>query len=158
MLALGLLCSLPDFGVPAGGAGAAVPRAAAFARKLLRRRHRRLVKRGELSAAGDPAERHAARIAAKKLRYAAEFFAPVLDGDRARDYVHALAGLQDVLGRGNDAVTAARLVERGRRRRQRPRRGGARRLARGDGRGSRAAELAPTWARFAETQRFWPKS
>jgi triphosphatase len=159
MLALGLLCSSPDFGVPAApGAGGATPaRAAAFARRLLRRRHRRLVQRGELSAAGDPALRHAARIAAKKLRYAAEFFAPVLDGHRARDYVHALAALQDVLGRGNDAVTAARLA------REVGIGGGDRAVAALDQwlaatAVAREPELAQTWQRFAETKRFWPKS
>ena len=51
------------------------------------------------------------RIAAKKLRYVAEFFATALDArKRARTIVDALAALQDVLGRGNDAVTAARLA------------------------------------------------
>ena len=153
MLALGLLCSLPDFGV----AAEAPVRAASFARKLLRRRHRRLIKRGKLSAAGDPAERHAARIAAKKLRYAAEFFAPLLDGDRARDYVHALAALQDVLGRGNDAVTAARLASE-------VAAGGTDRAAEALDEwlaatgAAREPELTQTWQQFAETKRFWPKS
>ncbi len=112
LLTVGALCALPDFGTAACGdpATTAPIRASRFARQLLRRRHRRLVRRAAAGIAGEPAERHALRIAAKKLRYAAEFFAPLLDGDRARDYVHALAALQDVLGRGNDAVTAARLA------------------------------------------------
>ena len=50
------------------------------------------------------------RIAAKKLRYAAEFFVPLFPRKRARAYVKSLAALQDVLGRANDAATAARLV------------------------------------------------
>ena len=81
-----------------------------FARKLLERRHRRLAKRGGALADGTPEERHAVRIAAKKLRYAAEFFAPLFPRKRARAYVKALAALQDVLGRANDAATATRLV------------------------------------------------
>ena len=39
-----------------------------------------------------------------------EFFAPLFHRRRARDYATALAGLQDELGRGNDAATAARLA------------------------------------------------
>ena len=57
-----------------------------------------------------PAERHAFRIAAKKLRYATEFFAPWFPGKRARDYRRALTALQDVLGRMNDAAVAAALA------------------------------------------------
>ena len=135
VLAAGLLCTLPDFGVPSpADADATVPvRAAAFARKLLRRRHRRLVRRGKLAAAGDPGERHALRIAAKKLRYAAEFFATVLDGNRARDYVDALAAAAGRPGprqRRGDGGTSR---ERGRRRRRGPRGGGTRCVACGDG-------------------------
>ena len=138
---------------------ATVPvRAATFARQLLRRRHRRLVRRAASAIAGEPALRHALRIAAKKLRYAAEFFAPLLDGDRARDYVHALAALQDVLGRGNDAATAARLAHE--------------LAAGGDDRAAAALDqwLAATTDRprtgtraargkgSPATKRFWPKS
>ena len=47
------------------------------------------------------------RIAAKRLRYAAEFFAPLFAKKRARAYLDALAELQDVLGDYNDAATAA---------------------------------------------------
>ena len=52
----------------------------------------------------------AARIAAKKLRYATEFFADVFSGKRARTYRKALSHLQDVLGVLNDASVAARLA------------------------------------------------
>jgi CHAD domain-containing protein len=55
-------------------------------------------------------ERHAARIAAKRLRYAAEFFAPLFPGKRTRTYLNALAKLQDVLGRLHDGTTAAMLA------------------------------------------------
>jgi triphosphatase len=51
-----------------------------------------------------------ARIAAKKLRYAAEFFAPLFPAKRGRTYRKALARLQDVLGRLNDAAVAATLA------------------------------------------------
>ena len=157
VLGVGALCSAPlreaaaIAGVPAGKD---VPKVKAFAGKLLERRHRRLVQRAATCAPGTPEERHALRIAAKKLRYAAEFFAPVLQRKRGRAYVQALASLQDVLGRGNDAVTAARLATL---------------VARGDGDRAAAALrgwvtaqgaatvplLAPTWTHFARTRRFW---
>jgi inorganic triphosphatase YgiF len=159
VLAVGALCALPDFGVAASAdPDAKAPlRASAFARKLLRRHHRRLVRRAEACTGGGPGERHALRIAAKKLRYAAEFFAPLRDGNRARGYVHALAALQDVLGRGNDAVTAARLASEI--------------AASGDDRAAaaldewlaataaaREPEFVHAWKRFARTKRFWKKS
>ena len=48
---------------------------------------------------------HAARIRAKRVRYAAEAVAPVF-GKRARAFALAAAGLQDVLGEHQDAVVA----------------------------------------------------
>jgi CHAD domain-containing protein len=50
---------------------------------------------------------HAARIRAKRTRYAAEAVAPVL-GKRARAVAAAAADLQDVLGQHQDAVVAER--------------------------------------------------
>jgi inorganic triphosphatase YgiF len=82
-------------------------RADAFAAALLARRHRKLLERGAALAQASDQERHAARIAAKRLRYAAEFFAPLFARRRAGAYVEALAELQDVLGRCNDAASAS---------------------------------------------------
>jgi CHAD domain-containing protein len=48
---------------------------------------------------------HAARIRAKRVRYAAEAAAPVFDA-RATEFVRAAAELQDVLGEHQDAVVA----------------------------------------------------
>lgn len=48
---------------------------------------------------------HAARIRAKRMRYAAEAVAPLF-GKRARAFALAAAGLQDVLGEHQDAVVA----------------------------------------------------
>jgi CHAD domain-containing protein len=50
------------------------------------------------------------RIAAKKLRYATEFFAPLYPRKRTRAYRRALADLQQVLGEFNDASVAPRVV------------------------------------------------
>ncbi len=49
---------------------------------------------------------HAARIRAKRVRYAAEALAPVF-GKRARAFAQAAVGLQDVLGEHQDSVVAA---------------------------------------------------
>jgi CHAD domain-containing protein len=58
-------------------------------------------------AAADPSDEalHAARIRAKRVRYAAEALAPVF-GKRAKSFAEAAVGLQDVLGEHQDAVVA----------------------------------------------------
>ncbi len=56
----------------------------------------------------DPSDEalHAARIRAKRVRYASEAVAPVF-GKRARAFAESAVGLQDVLGEHQDAVVAA---------------------------------------------------
>lgn len=51
------------------------------------------------------------RICFKKLRYAIEFFTPLLSPKRLRPNLLALTQLQDELGLINDQVTARTLVE-----------------------------------------------
>lgn len=82
-----------------------------FAGAILQKRHKQLKKRGAQIAALAPPERHAVRIAAKKLRYTAEFFSALYPAKLAREYVAALAALQDVLGALNDAATAVVLLQ-----------------------------------------------
>jgi len=77
--------------------------------KLARLRHR-LYKRGRDLESGAAPARHRARIAAKKLRYAAEFFQSYFPGKRGRTLLDALAKVQDVLGRMNDLAVASRLL------------------------------------------------
>ena len=55
--------------------------------------------------------RHDLRIAFKKLRYALEFFAPILPRERLKDYQASLSVIQDLLGTLNDQVTASRLIK-----------------------------------------------
>jgi len=81
-----------------------------YARPLLRRRHRDLIALGIDLAHATPETRHAARLAAKKLRYATEFFASLYPTKRTRNYRRALAALQDELGLWNDTHVAARLA------------------------------------------------
>lgn len=127
-----------------------------FATAILDKRHRQLRKRGRHFARLTPQERHALRIAVKKLRYAAEFFAPLYSRKEARSYLQALSRLQDVLGSLNDAATAHRLLE------EAAGRGGIDPEAFGLALGwvARAAEDAATdlkraWEQFCEEAPFW---
>ncbi|HEY2021083.1 CHAD domain-containing protein [Paraburkholderia sp.] len=82
-----------------------------FAAEVVRRRHRKLIKRGKRLADIDDHRRHRARIAAKKLRYATEFFASLFARRAVRHYVDVLTALQDDLGWRNDAVVADQLLK-----------------------------------------------
>lgn len=84
--------------------------ARAFAAEALTRRRRKLLKRAHDLKALDDAGRHRVRIEAKKLRYAAEAFAPLFDADDADAFVRPLKALQEHLGALNDAVTAEALA------------------------------------------------
>jgi len=102
--------------VPAGappegrhGAGLAAP-VAEFAAFALDRLDRRLRRRGAGVPQATPAARHQVRIAAKKLRYAAEFFGTLYPKKRIAPYLAALEDLQDILGALNDVVVADRLL------------------------------------------------
>ncbi|WP_301102868.1 CYTH and CHAD domain-containing protein [Propionivibrio sp.] len=55
--------------------------------------------------------RHDLRIAFKKLRYALEFFAPILPRKRLAACQASLAMIQNLLGTLNDQVTASRLIK-----------------------------------------------
>ena len=81
-----------------------------FAPALLQQRAAALKKRGKRLGELDADGRHRLRIAAKKLRYAAEFFAALFPKRRVRPYVQALAGMQAVLGGLNDAATLLSLL------------------------------------------------
>lgn len=58
-----------------------------------------------------PSDRHRARVAAKRLRYSAEFFASLYPAKRVARYIDALQELQRVLGILNDAAVAERLLD-----------------------------------------------
>jgi len=80
--------------------------AAITAWPLVGRRYRAVRKAGErLAAASSPAEFHALRIRAKRLRYALEFHEPLYDGDVSA-MIASLTLLQDLLGEHQDAQVA----------------------------------------------------
>ena len=154
----GYLCTTPRFATepPAETATGDMlrGRATEFATALLDRRHRKLEQSASALESGSAEERHAVRIAAKRLRYIAEFFAPLFPRKRAKTYLKALTGVQDVLGRLNDTATALRVADE---------LGGAQSdAATGAVRGWVAAqaaalepEIADAWRRFARAKRFW---
>jgi len=109
MLSAGLLFASLQSGVY--GAGATGRDARTFEREMLGEQAHKLRKRGKRVRTAPPAERHRVRIAAKKLRYTAEFFAPLFSSRRAGGYVKRLAKLQGVLGTLNDMATAQRLID-----------------------------------------------
>ncbi len=155
VLTLGAALAVPRFGVPVATEGDALGASArAFATDLLDARHRKLIARGASLAAGTPEERHAVRIAAKKLRYAAEFFALLFAGKRTRAYLKRLGALQDALGLFNDTATATRLAAE-----LASDRDPATVGAVGGWVAAQAASLRPAldraWRRFEHAERFW---
>ena len=84
---------------------------AKFARRRLHKRAQMITQlvgeHGKMNAE----RRHELRIAFKKLRYALEFFAPLLPGKRLAAYQGSLATIQELLGTLNDQVTASRLIK-----------------------------------------------
>jgi CHAD domain-containing protein len=83
-----------------------------FAQIMLATAYARVLERGRYFGRLTPRRLHRLRIAAKKLRYAVDFFGPLYDPQRVKHFRAALTSLQDALGTFNDAVTMAQLVER----------------------------------------------
>jgi CHAD domain-containing protein len=83
-----------------------------FAKRSLANARKRLRKREKRLHGNDAQARHQVRIAAKKTRYATEFFQSLYPARQVRNYVDALSALQDDLGWLNDAVVADGLLHR----------------------------------------------
>ncbi len=77
---------------------------------LIRKAQKRLRKRIEALDEQDAPARHRVRIAAKKARYAAEFFGDLLPAKEVKAYVKSLSALQDRLGHLNDLAVAGKLL------------------------------------------------
>lgn len=82
-----------------------------FAAALLSKRDRKLQRRGKHLAHLNAPERHEVRIAAKRLRYAIEFFQSLFGEKRVKPCLKALSALQDELGKLNDASVAGGLLQ-----------------------------------------------
>lgn len=81
-----------------------------FARKALASSHKRLLKRGDLLDGMSPEITHRVRIAAKKTRYASEFFSSLFPAREVRSFVKQLSLLQDEFGKFNDAAVADKML------------------------------------------------
>lgn len=92
-------------------ASAAMPSLGAFAQDKLQKRFKALKQQGDQLHAMMPEQRHATRIAAKKLRYTAEFFASLYPAQATRPFLRQLAKLQDILGTLNDISVTRQLFE-----------------------------------------------
>jgi triphosphatase len=138
-----------------------------YAAQQLKKRHKAVMKRGENAATLAPAARHQLRIAVKKLRYGTDFFSSLFPKKHTRDYLDALARLQDVLGALNDAQVCRTLL--GRLQQAEPEVSGAKprvsgmkaqalALVEGWAAGRAAAlnaELGRAWAGFEKAKKFW---
>jgi triphosphatase len=129
-----------------------------FAAAVLERRYNQVRKKGRKLGEQSPAELHRLRIAIKKFRYAADFFASVYEAGAVRLALKRLARLQDVLGAMNDAATVANLMAaafegaRGRHVLE------AKGILLGWSRGRAATlkrELKSAWKEFRSADRFW---
>jgi inorganic triphosphatase YgiF len=110
LLSVGSTLAREDLAALTAGTGELSGPVGAFAGGLIERRDRKLRKRAAAVPDATPETRHVARIAAKRLRYAAEFFASLYPPKRVRRYVAALEDIQDTLGELNDLATAERLL------------------------------------------------
>lgn len=131
----------------------------AWAPKLLGKRHRQLLARGADLAALSATERHALRIAGKKLRYAAEFLSHLFPGPNTQPFLKALSALQDSLGVLNDHVVTHSLLEK---LRDAGKSGALRERAIGEIMGWNAcqaslhlAQLGQVWEGFKSQKPFW---
>ena len=125
---------------------------------VLERYHRRVRKTGrDLESAGLK-RLHRLRIATKKLRYAAIFFAPLFVRGSAREMLSALNDLQDLLGAINDCAAASALLDESVRAARGPMRTEARTIVNhwnSSQLEERRRELPEAWEAFRSAARFW---
>lgn len=80
------------------------------AERMLDRQVARTKKRGLVAANQEEGDLHRLRIALKKLRYTAEFFAPLYARYEVKTYLRKLRGLQNHLGDLNDVANVRSVV------------------------------------------------
>ncbi len=86
-------------------------RARGFARSVLDRYHRKVIRQGQRFEKLDAIQRQQLRIRCKRLRHGAEFFADLFGNKRSSTYIRALSGVQEVLEVLNDSRVVAHLLE-----------------------------------------------
>lgn len=80
------------------------------AKRMLDRQVRRVKRRGRIAKGREEGDMHRLRIALKKLRYTAEFFAPLYPRKDVARYLQKLRGLQNHLGDLNDVANVRSVV------------------------------------------------
>lgn len=79
--------------------------------EILDRRHRKAKRLAKDAHRLEEPELHALRLRLKKLRYAAEFFAPLFSERRVRTYLKAISRPQEILGHLNDNRSLKSLLD-----------------------------------------------
>ncbi len=145
-----------DEAMDAGRAGMLAMDLRHYAERALARRFRHVRAAGENAATLTLADLHALRIQCKRLRYAAEFFAPLFPGNNTRRFIRRLSALQERLGHLNDGAVASALVA------ALGSAAGERSLAAGVVRGFVAAQSGDvradaerSWRKFQDNKPFW---
>lgn len=81
-----------------------------FADRRLRRQLKKILELADAARVDYPPSLHELRIGIKRLRYAIEFFGPMIPGKSAAAAIKRLAGLQEELGQLNDLASAGTLL------------------------------------------------
>jgi len=141
------------------GSGKGDARLDAFGRTVLDARFAKAIHRGRKIEKADAERLHRLRIAIKKLRYAAVYFAPAFAPGKAKPYIEATARLQGALGALNDRAVAAQVLAdlataaRPTEDVAEPLKALAKQVASGEKRRRRRLERA--WKDFRKVERFW---
>ncbi len=109
---LGLVLDLTEFVVALRARTALSVPVAPVAAALLTRRDRQLRRRAKHLTELSAIDRHTLRIAAKKLRYTAEFFGSLFSGRQLEKFLRRFSELQKALGMLNDLATTRALMLR----------------------------------------------
>ena len=108
LIAGSLLQGAPFIEPPAAGDQSSSLRQ--FADRRLRRLLKNILELADAARVENPPSLHQLRIGIKRLRYAIEFFGPMLPGKSGIAAVRRLAGLQEELGQLNDLASAGTLL------------------------------------------------
>lgn len=127
-----------------------------FAAQALKRRLRRLTEAGDTIDHLDPAALHLIRLRAKRMRYAAEIFAPLFPRKATARFLRRLAAVQDRLGILNDgAVADTLLTDLGATSGSRAHAAGLVRGFLAARAGNARSRIARAWQRFHRLEPFW---
>jgi triphosphatase len=129
-----------------------------FARDLLSRHYRQLLRQGKHWAEHADEERHALRISARKLRYAAEFLASLYKTEPSRAFLQHLTRLLGLLGELNDLSVTVQLLDKLQDKSASPLLREAKLLVAGWNAAQhqeRLARIERRWQRFADAAPFW---